>query len=377
MSTKFNVLKMQVKELKTGIIAKKPPNKSIYLPSGQYDINAIHDKIKDTLDDNKKRMEQIQKDISSLNVKLQLSTSNETTIQDKIFQLKREFRELEYNTTYHEFDYQSNILLEQYKKLNQLKQDSFFIDKKNKELDDNVNDIIEKYIQMAKKYIDIPPKKTKENEQFCPGCNQNNWDYSTEGSIRCFDCGLSMDVLDVIIPSGKSSKNINKNYSLDKHLMAAINQMECTQNKDISNSVYDKIRKEMEKKNINSSRLTKKDTQRIMQYIGYTEYEDMHKIHYEISGKPPIKLSQWTKDIMQDHMCFQRAYDTIKPPEKQNSQNKFYKLLRMCLRRPDFIPRKDDWCMIEEKIELYDDDTKIIYDMLGWEYAPINFNTFE
>ena len=46
----------------------------------------------------------------------------------------------------------------------------------------------------------------------------------------------------------------------------------------------------------------------------------------------------------------------------------------MCLRREEFVGYKDDWFMIEEKITLYENDTKKIYKNLGWDYTELHFN---
>ena len=170
--------------------------------------------------------------------------------------------------------------------------------------------------------------------------------------------------------------HVNKNHSFDKHLLDAINQLECKQTKNIGEDVYQSIKSEMQKKDITANKLNKTGLHKILQYIGYNEYHDVHKIYYEITKKTPISLSQWTTEIMQDHMLYQRTYDQIKSKEKSNAQNKFYKLLRMCIRRSGFVPRKDDWFMIEEKIPLYEEDAKKICKKLGWEFIELIFTDF-
>ena len=373
---KFDFIRMQAKEIKNQTVVIKQKKTSFYLPNGQYDILAINDVVRTTLKKNKIRMNEIEERLKQLELIIQLNPREEQIACEEIFNLNREFRLLKEVTNLDEFEEESVHLLEIYKTYEHGLQDDFF-GTRNKVVLGKLSQIIDKYVTLSKRYIEIPPRKYQlYDSSQCEHCNSNDWDNSTEGGMICMNCGFAIDLLDGCSSTrnGKIVKIVTKSNPLDKHLLDAILQMECKQNKEISDDVYVQIYKEMDKKKLKPERLLKTDLHKILQYIGYNEYHDVHKIHFEITKKPPISLYQWSSEIMQDHMLYQRTYDQIK--EKSNAQNKFYKLLRMCIRREDFIPRKDDWFMIEEKISLYEADAEKICNILGWEYKELIFNNF-
>ena len=373
----FNILQLQTKQMKNNLSKNKTKKKSLYLPNGQYDIFSIAQAVRETLEKNQKRIDEINDRLKKLEISIQKNLSNEIEIRDEIFHLNRELRKLKEHTTPDEFEREANSLLKEYEMYDNPSEDNFFDEGSCKKNNLKISSIIDKFIILSKRYITIPPKKYQIIDPFsCEQCGNNNWDNSLEGGTVCVECGLTMELFDS--SASRSAQGIKKinggNYSLDKHLNDAIMQMECKQKKEIPNEVYKNIYRELNKNDITIKSLTKIQLHNILQFLGYTDYQDVHKIHYEITKKAPIELSQWKNEIMQDHMLYQREYDKIKPEEKSNSQNKFYKLFRMCLRREEFVGYKDDWFMIEEKITLYENDTKKIYKNLGWDYTELHFN---
>lgn len=318
------------------------------------------------------RLVEIEREMLVIEKRVQENIANERVYEVMLFELNREYRRLQENANKEEFDNFNKKFFSEYKELDT-------VERGNNDYLRRRDAYVDRYMNFAKRYMDLPPKRyNNSNVDSCEQCGSIAWDVYHDNGPVCTACGFSRDVLDGFssCKDGKTTKT-NKNNTMNKHLYDAINQIECKQRKDIHVSVYDKIRREMEKKGITTETLTKTKLHKILQYIGYTDYHDVHKIHHDITGEQPLDLSNWTAEIMQDHMEYQQMYDRIKPEEKSNSQNKIYKLLRLCMRRDGFAPKKDDWFMIEEKIDLYETDARLIFEKLGWEYTEIRFVDFE
>ena len=373
-SIKFNIIHLQSRQLKNTVI-NKPKKTSFYLPDGQYDVYAIEEFVNQALATNKKRIETIVERLQQLELIIQLDPKKEMVAHEEIFTLKREMRLLVEITNIDEFRRESKQLLDLHNSYEVNNREDFFVRKSVKNTG-KLDQIVDNYIILAKRYIEIPPRKYQtQNSMDCEMCGSNDWDNSIEGGAICINCGLSLDLLDVSsVKNNKIVKTAVKNNPLDKHLLDAITQMECKQSKEIPEEIYDQIKSQMTKKDIGINRLTKTNLHEILQYIGYTEYHDVHKLHYDLTKKEPIEISKWSSEIMADHILYQRTYNQIK--EKSNAQNKFYKLLRMCMRREGFVPKKDDWFMIKEKIILYEADVEKMYAILEWDYEELNFDNF-
>ena len=155
---KFNVLHLQTKQIQSQNVIIKPKT-SFYLPTGQYDIVAISENIRTTLQKNVVRMEDIVKRLKQIEINIQNNPKEEVSSQEEIFNLNREYRKLKEITTPIEFEKDSDELLELYKTYKHCTQDDFFGNANGTHNIQNLNIVIDHYVSLAKRYIEIPPRK--------------------------------------------------------------------------------------------------------------------------------------------------------------------------------------------------------------------------
>jgi len=150
----------------------------------------------------------------------------------------------------------------------------------------------------------------------------------------------------------------------------AIAKFQGKQNTTIPTVIYAMIKDEMNKYSIDEESLTKNHLFLFLsQYELGDHYENIHLIHHTLTGKPCPEISQYEERILQLNDIFEQVYAVIKDPEKKNSLNVNYKLLKFCQHLGANVTR-DDFSFLKTypKIKEHDDVTEKIFSILGWYF---------
>lgn len=356
----------------------------ILLPSGQYNIPAVHDLVLRTISSNQKKIQELHNEIKKLQDILSLASQYEDTedIEQKILDFEREVRKLDRSKVDAYIELTTHLLKE-------YQENYADIDSSFSKISSGIRDkiikrdkIVQKYISVAREYASIPNSNYKAAKKQVCYCGGVNFDTGLDGYLVCELCHASVVVLDINPPFKERNRfpmNNKYSYSKEKHLDEAIKEVCGTQNKEIDPNILKNLRRLMKFQDFTKDSLTKKQLWDMMQEGKYSNnYDDLHLIHHQLTTKPCKDISMYREDIMSDHRIAEPAYEQLSNLDRRNSMNVYYKLLRLLVRR-GYEPIKDDWCMLEDKISLYDPIWKRMCDLLNtstsnnWTYEAIHW----
>jgi polyhydroxyalkanoate synthesis regulator phasin len=360
------------------------------------DILAIDKKIidnfnkeSDNIDNYKSKLEELFK--TKNNVK-SLSNRVNFNLQNEISSLQNKIDDIIYEKSRNFYIMETTNILSEYKKELKAPIAMSFMGKVNTE---NINKLklIDQFIQIASKYINInfPEKKTNRKEmKNCVNCNKNNFDI-TDNCYICNECGT---VVDLIIHQSSyrdvERVNITTKYTYDPkiHFRDCINQFQGKQNATIEQKVYDDIIRELKNhqlligdentpKKLRFSKITKEHVYHFLKETKHSKhYEDIILIYYNITGHKPDNISHLEQILLDDFDTLTTLYDQVyrkdKKIERKNFINTQYVLFQL-LKRHKYPCKKEDFNILKtiDRQSFHDEICKVLFEKLGWNFTAI------
>ena len=305
-------------------------------------------------------------------------------------------------------DYNNNISLnlyisstadciERYKKMLEQPIKVNFIGKQMPSNRSEKRKIIDEYLMLAKPYSDFELNNyyeadKKEKKITCKDCgNKKDFEVVESNIYVCNNCSAEQ----VVIKHVSSYKDIDRinmtsKYLYDRkiHFRDCINQYQGKQNSTISQKVYDDLENQFEshhlligdkntEKEVRFSNITKEHVAMFLKELDYTKhYENIHLIHYTLTGKKPDDISHLEAKLLDDFDILVDLYDRLfkNNIDRKNFINTQYVLFQL-LSRHKHPCKPEDFTILKtvERKSFHDQVCKQLFEYLGWNMVVTTF----
>ena len=253
----------------------------------------------------------------------------------------------------------------------------------------NLKKIVDEYINIACKYIDIDIKTDKKITNLkikCDVCkNVKDFDMIDNNIFVCILCSSEQ----IVLRNESSFKDINRinitsKYMYDRkvHFKTSISQYQAKQNSTVSDEVYQQLIKEFEAnrlligdentpKHIRFSKITKDIIFMFLKQLDLNKhYENLTLIYAHISGQKADDISHLENQLLSDFDQLTDAYNILyKDIERTNFINSSYVLYQL-LKRHKHPCHKSDFNILKtiERSSFHDEVCKELFLYIGWSF---------
>jgi len=253
-------------------------------------------------------------------------------------------------------------------------------------------ELVEQYIQIAKKYlpdIDLTIiKQTKKQE--CNNCSSSKIVIADGFSVICTDCGYEREEnTNALSYKDMSRTNVLQKYTYEKrsHFRDALNQYQGKQNCKIDKKIFTDLENEFEKHHLltgdksttKTKRFEKIKKEHVMLFLkelGYDkQYENANYIYSEMTGVKCPDISHLEDQLMDDFDTLANLYTKKFKFEKNierksfiNVQCVFFQLLK----KNKYPCKKEDFNILKttDRKTFHDEILQELFEELGWNYTP-------
>lgn len=318
--------------------------------------------------------------------------------------ITEKIQNLKIKRDYNFYLFETLDIIERYKEILKKPLKLSFIGKPKRN-DNEKNNLIKRYISIARNYyeIDNESKESKESR----GETKDSGEEKSHFIVSCQNCSNTnlelFDIIDnniyicnlccnqqIIIKYNSSYNDINRVNISSKyiyirriHFRDCINQYQGKQNNTVHQDVYRDLEREFFQhhllvgnestpKEIRFGNITKKHIHMFLKELNYSNhYENINLIHYVMTGVKPVDISHLEEQLLDDFDVLTELYSTIKHNKRKsfiNSQHVLYQLLR----RHKFPCNKDDFIVLKttDRKCFHDEITKELFETLGWNHEP-------
>jgi ribosomal protein S24E len=258
---------------------------------------------------------------------------------------------------------------------------------KQVEIDPEKQDIIARYLDIAKKYIPISVKSVeKKSKASCINCSSKKDFVQEETGFVCQDCGAQQDILQHTTSYKDVDRvNISAKYSYDRkvHFRDCINQYQGKQNCTIEQKVYDDLENMFEKHHLLAgdkstkkenrfSKITREHVLMFLKELGYSKhYENVILIHYNMTGKKPDDISHLEDKLLADFDLLVETYDKFfkNKVDRVNFISTQYVLYQLLLKHKHPC-RKEDFVILKtvDRKSFHDTICSQLFSLLSWTF---------
>jgi hypothetical protein len=339
---------------------KKTPSKS--------NLATRHEEVINEFDKNKKQINDLNQELSLLDEKLKetQNVSDKNIINIKISELKSQVQQL---SLYDEYDYYHDV----FDILMDYEDDSH----------DNFNLLNQYLSKVDKETVNKGNKKRNKFDnisKLCEKCKDEMILDLHNGLLVCRICGESQTILvESDIPNYKEECNDTKTYVAYKtmnHFNEWLNKIQGKEVIELSDEVCEKIKKEINKYNLNGSLLniTPQNMREILNKLGLNKYyDDIPYIIFKTTGKEPPQISREKEEkLRQMFREVQEPFKIYKPKDRRNLISYSYIIYKLCeLIELDYILPFITLLKSDQKIKDMDINIwKKICTHLNWEFIP-------
>lgn len=326
--------------------------------SNKLDIFRIHQRILKNFRNSKNNVSEIQDKIRKINKKLMSGTLDKMQIFHYLKvkkKLEEDIVDAETNSSLNKYLIESSPIISEYNKLHLEKEEVDFFDSTETNCNKHIiaQNLIDNYITVASKYIDVNITKEMEKSSLC-SCGYDFVDLVPEmdGILRCPECGIEMDYVDsfsISMKEFKSKKSSRNNYEDRQNFIKALTNYQGKQENKLPTDIYDRLDEyfgsrgmlvgpDIRSKPIN--KYGKKDGTSLsimlsaLRKIGLSDhYEDANLIMSKYWGWILPDLSHLEEKIMDDYDKSQSAFLQVKSKARKSCLNAQYRLYRLLQRR--------------------------------------------
>lgn len=364
---------------------KKKPEEDVAL-----DVLHIDEKIRKQLQNDAMKIEEYKQELEQKKQELQTLEieKDKHIIQEQIDQLSQKIHNIENDIPIAEYVCLANPVLEKYKKLIQtpMKIDFF---KSQKMLSDNSEkekqEIIDKFLDIAKKYVPIRTYKREKSEKYSCHCGNISRFIEQQNKIICHECSNVYDIQSVQTSFKDIDRvNLSQKYKYKKkvHFRDTINQYQGKQNKKINPKIFQILEEQFELHNLvnkegttNAEKYANITREQIYMFLFQTDnsnyYEDINMLHHYFTGIPCPDLSSVEHLLYEDFDKVVDAYESLDNVTRIHFLNGQY-ILYQLLRRRKFKVSESDFDILKtrERLVEHDEIFKEICAKLEWTFNP-------
>ena len=335
------------------------------------------------LDEHKEKLQEIEETLKNENLRLRIKNSLEKAKND----LQIYINDLTTQKQLYFYIMETVTFIEQYKDILKIPVKVSFIGKIVKNDKEKLK-IIENYIEVASKYVDIEFEKSKTQKVTCPNCsNKKEFDIIDGNTYICTKCYARQTVMKHNSSYTDIDRvNISCKYTYDRkvHFRDCINQYQGKQNSTIHQKIYDDLEIQFERhhllnggketvKEIRFKDITKNHVLIFLKELGYSKhYENVHLIHYNFTDIKPDDISYLEEQLLDDFDVLTDLYDKkFKHINRKNFINTQYVLFQL-LRRHRHPCKKEEFIILKtiDRKFFHDEICKDLFEELGWNHSP-------
>lgn len=355
----------------------------------EIDILYINNKILKKFDDEKNKLEEYKEKLEEIRKLLSFDNLRQNikdSLQKNYDSLEKYIKDLENNDSLNFYIFESAALLEKYKEILQKPIKINFMGK-NTRNNKEKNIIMNSYLEIANKYVDIEinlPEKKEKN--ICKHCQNKEFDIEDGNISICINCSAQEFILKNISSYKDIDRiNISSKYSYDRkiHFRDSINQHCAKQNATISPKVYNDLEKQFELHHLlvgdkntpkyeRFKNITKDHINMFLKELGYSKhYENTNLIHYNLTGIKPDDISYLEDKLLEDFDILTETYDKLfKNIDRKNFINTQY-VLYMLLMKHRHVCRKEDFSILKttDRLNFHNDICKVLFEHCGWSFT--------
>lgn len=364
------------------------------------DILVIDQTIRNTFDQEFSRLyiyeEKLKEIINSLSDET-LKTTVKKSLEKARDDLEQYISELNVQSQYHFYLMESISYIEEYKDILKTPIKANFMGKKNKRNKEKSN-VVSKYLEIAHKYVDtdgkIPTHESlsqnttrikKPSQTKCLNCpNKKEFDNIDGNIFTCTKCYAQQIVIKHTSSYNDIDRvNITNKYMYDRkvHFRDCINQYQGKQNSTVAKKIYTDLSDQFRLHHLLDEdavgkaqfrNITKKHILLFLKELGYSKhYENVHLIHYNLTGIKPDDISHLESQLLDDFDVLTDLYDKrFKNINRRNFINTQYVLYQLLCRHKH--PCKNEEFIILKTIDrkfFHDDICKTLFEELGLTVA--------
>lgn len=351
------------------------------------DILAIDNKIRKKFATEYKNLTRYQNNLLEIKKSLEsndISNRLKKTLQEEYILLSDRIKKLENLEKNNFYIAESIHLIEEYKKILRIPIKRNFLGRPSKG-NKNKKILIKKYLNIAKKYIEIDRKIFKSNMISCQNCkNKKSFDIIDRYTYICTKCFAQQKVMKHNSSYNDIDRvNIASKYMYDRkvHFRDCIKQYQGKQNCTIHPEVYEKLELEFQKHHLllkdkgikKFKNITKNHILMFLKELGYSNhYENVHLIHYVFTGKKPEDISDLEDKLLDDFDVLTDLYDKqFKHINRKNFINTQYVLYQLLLRHKH-VCKKEEFIILKtiDRKLFHDEVCQKLFSILGWNSTP-------
>lgn len=363
--------------------------------TSELDILSIDSNIVTKFKKEEQKLQKYQKRVIELKKILnisKLSNSVRQRLEEELNILETHMNDLNFKTTQHFYLMDSTQILERYKFILQQPMKISFMGKINRKHPEK-DDIIEKYLKIARDYIDIDIKKlnSKSDKITCTNCtNKKEFDIMDNIHI-CLKCGNQQEIMTNISSYKDIDRvNVSTKYTYDRrvHFRDCVNQFQGKQNSTIELKVYEDLEKQfelhglligdkIESKEIRFSRIKRDHIYLFLKETEHTKhYEDAILIWHNMTGKATPDITHLEDKLLHDFDRMGDLYDRIfkknKKIKRANFINTQYVLFQL-LKKHKYPCKKEDFNILKtaDRKSFHDDICRELFQNLGWNFTSL------
>ena len=248
--------------------------------------------------------------------------------------------------------------------------------------------IVNDYLMVARKHIYVArekPRKKKRTNVVCTNCSNRKEFEVVDGNIHvCAVCSAEQHVVHHTSSYNDVDRvNISSKYMYDRkvHFRDCMNQYQGKQNSTVAPIVYESLEKELNAHHLLMTELEKKfinvekdHISMFLKELGYTKhYENVHLIHYNMTGKKPDDISHLEDQLLDDFDSLTALYDKRfkNVITRKNFINTQYVLFQL-LQRHRHPCKAEDFTILKtmDRKFFHDDICRVLFEELGWNHLP-------
>lgn len=349
-------------------VQPKKVRKKKELESESYDILQLDEKIKKLILDESKKIDQYKSKFDEITQELKssekISYRQRKELENELEILQKKIEDIETNNMFSEYICISQKIINEYMKMIIKPMNISFFGGKNVSNVDNVKKeiLLEKFLDVAKKYIPIKTFKQEIQKKNKCSCGNTTEFTQTDNTITCDECGIEKNIYTIHTNFKDVDRvNLSQKYKYNKktHFRDTMNQYQGKQNKKIDNKVYIDCDEWFSKHNLlisvtetglseieifhkKHSRITKGHIDMALSETNHTSnYEDVNLIYNYFTGIPCPDISHIENELMEDFDKVVEAYDSLKNVDRTNFLNGQYILYQLLKRRKIKVDESD------------------------------------
>ena len=354
----------------------------------EIDILYINNKILQNFSDEKEKLgeykDKLNDILHSLSVSSNLRTNIKQNLEKTTEELKNYIKDLETDNSKNFYIIETVDFIEQYKEILEKPVKVSFNGRSSKNNKEKQT-IINKYIEIASKYVDLKINVEKKDKNVCKNCNHKEFDIEDGNIYICSNCSAQQFILKNVSSYKDIDRiNISSKYCYDRsiHFRDCINQYQGKQNSTVNQKVYDELEKQFElhhllvgdktmSKTERFKNITKEHINIFLKELGYSKhYENVNLIHYNLTGIKPDDISYLEDKLLEDFDILTDMYDKIyKNIDRKNFINTQFVLFSLLVKHKHPC-NKEDFTILKtvDRLNFHNEVTSHLFQQIGWTF---------